>query len=115
MQSADGEARRANLVTLQARLRDGLVAVLADHPQLGWSLPESVTPIQPLIVGENLTALRLSARLEQIDGLRVPAIRPPTVPVGTARLRITLSATHTAADIGRLLDGLNAAADELCR
>jgi 8-amino-7-oxononanoate synthase len=110
MQSADGEARRANLVALQARLRDGLAAVLAEHPQLGWSLPESATPIQPLIVGENITALRLSARLEQIDGLRVPAIRPPTVPVGTARLRITLSATHTAAQVDRLIAAIASAA-----
>lgn len=110
MQSADGEARRAHLLALQARLRDGLAAVLAEHPQLGWSLPESATPIQPLIVGENITALRLSARLEQIDGLRVPAIRPPTVPVGTARLRITLSATHTAAQVDRLIEAIASAA-----
>ena len=114
MQSAEGDLRRANLVTLQARLRNGLSAVLADYPQLGWSLPKSVTPIQPLVVGENITALRLSARLEQQDGIRVPAIRPPTVAAGTARLRITLSATHTAADIQRLLFGLSAAAEALC-
>ena len=110
MQSADGEARRANLVALQDRLRNGLSAVLADCPQLGWSLPESVTPIQPLIVGENSAALRLSARLEKIDALRVPAIRPPTVPAGTARLRITLSATHTAAHVDRLIAALAEAA-----
>ena len=110
MQSADGEARRANLVALQDRLRAGLNAVLADHPQLGWSLPESVTPIQPLIVGENAAALRLSARLEKIDGLRVPAIRPPTVPAGTARLRITLSATHTAAHVDQLIAAVATAA-----
>ena len=110
MQSADGEARRGHLIALQARLREGLAAVLADYPQLGWSLPRSVTPIQPLIVGENITALRLAARLEQQAGLRVPAIRPPTVPAGTARLRITLSATHTAAHVDRLIAAIASAA-----
>ena len=110
MQSADGAARRANLVALQARLQKGLSAVLNDYPQLGWSLPASVTPIQPLIVGENIAALRLSGRLETIDGLRVPAIRPPTVPAGAARLRITLSATHTAAHVDRLIAALAEAA-----
>ena len=75
---------------------------------MGWQLAHSQTAIQPLIVGDNLTALRLAAQL-QTQGLWVPAIRPPTVPVGTARLRITLSAAHTQADVQRLLDALAAA------
>ena len=78
-------------------------------------MPESTTAIQPLIVGANEAALRLSAALEA-QGLWVPAIHPPTVPVGTARLRITLSAAHTPAQVDRLLAALaGSAAEEAAR
>ncbi len=60
---------------------------------LPWQLLPSTTPIQPLVVGANADALALAAALWQ-RGFWMPAIRPPTVPVGTARLRITLSAAH---------------------
>ncbi|MBI3347124.1 MAG: 8-amino-7-oxononanoate synthase [Burkholderiales bacterium] len=107
-----GVARRANLVALQAQLRDGLMALITRHPRLGWSLTDSATPIQPLIVGGNAEVMRLSAALEAA-GLRVPGIRPPTVAAGTARLRITLCGTHTAADVDELLTALErAAADQ---
>ncbi|HSV71875.1 MAG TPA: 8-amino-7-oxononanoate synthase [Methylibium sp.] len=105
----EGEQRRAALRERIAQLRGGLEALIAARPELGWQLPPSGTPIQPLIVGDNEAALRLSARLEA-HGLWVTAIRPPTVPAGTARLRITLSATHTADDVQRLIDTLALAA-----
>lgn len=104
-----GVARRANLVALQTQLRDGLLALIDRHPRLGWSLTDSATPIQPLIVGGNAEVMALAAALEAA-GLRVPGIRPPTVATGTARLRITLCGTHTAADVDTLLTALDHAA-----
>lgn len=68
-------------------------------------IPSSITPIQPLIVGDTNAALLTSARLRD-KGLYVRAVRPPTVPKGTARLRICLSAAHTTAHIDRLIDSL---------
>ena len=65
----------------------------------------------PLIIGDNAAVMKLAARLER-EGLRVPGIRPPTVPMGEARLRITLCATHTRADIERLVQALATAAAE---
>jgi 8-amino-7-oxononanoate synthase len=79
--------------------------LLTRRPSLGWRLTESATAIQPLIVGDNERALALSAGLEA-QGLWVPAMRPPTVPPGMARLRITLSAAHTPEDVERLLAAL---------
>jgi len=107
----EGEQRRQNLRLRQAQLREGIARILSSHPSLSWRLAESDTPVQPLVIGDNAAALALASRLER-EGLRVPAIRPPTVPAGTARLRITLCATHTEAHIQRLLDALAQAADE---
>jgi len=107
-----GVQRRENLVRLQAQLRKGIEALLARHPRLGWKLAASETPVQPLIVGGNAEVMQLAARLER-EGLRVPGIRPPTVPKGEARLRITLCATHSAADVDQLLSALNAAAIDM--
>lgn len=95
---ADGEARRQRLWQLTAQLRDGL----ADS---GWRLLPSPTAIQPLIVGDNQRALQLAAALYE-RGLWVPAIRPPTVPAGTARLRISLTAAHQPAQVASLVDAL---------
>lgn len=108
--SAEGDRRRAHLTGLIARLRAGLS--LGHDPRWdarGWSLLDSSTAIQPLVIGENAAALALMAGL-QARGLWVPAIRPPTVPVGSARLRIALSARHSAEDVDHLLAALRAQA-----
>jgi 8-amino-7-oxononanoate synthase len=79
-----------------------ITAVLKQELQpLRWKLLPSATPIQPLIIGENDKALLLSEALRQ-RGILVPAIRPPTVPKGGSRLRISLSASHTVEDVARL-------------
>ena len=93
-----GDALRAKLFANIARLRDGLGS-------LPWQLLPSATAIQPLIVGDNEATLALAKALWE-RGLWVPAIRPPTVPKGTARLRISISAAHTAADIDQLIHAL---------
>ncbi|WP_426398601.1 8-amino-7-oxononanoate synthase [Ralstonia sp. R-29] len=93
------------------------IAVWSAHAQrlssrFGWQWMPSPTAIQPIVIGENAPALALAAALER-EGIRIAAIRPPTVPVGTARLRITLSAAHTEADIERLAQALEAAGQSL--
>lgn len=71
-----------------------------------WQLMPSDTAIQPLLVGNNIDALRLSECL-QVLGILVPAIRPPTVPAGTARLRISFSAAHGIQDVQALIDAIH--------
>ncbi len=93
-----GDALRAHLQQLVAQLRSGL------H-DLRWRLMPSATAIQPLLIGDNQAALELSNALRE-RGIWVAAIRPPTVPQGTARLRITLSAAHSATDVTRLIEAL---------
>jgi 8-amino-7-oxononanoate synthase len=66
-----------------------------------WHLLDSATAIQPIIVGSNETVLQLAKDLDRA-GYWIPAIRPPTVPVGMSRLRMTLSATHTHDEISAL-------------
>lgn len=87
-------------------------ALIAAHPTLGWRLADSASAIQPLVVGDNDGALALAVALDA-QGLSVPAIRPPAVPSSTARLRITLSAAHSAGDVRQLTAGLTYAAKEL--
>ncbi|MBU1364771.1 MAG: 8-amino-7-oxononanoate synthase [Gammaproteobacteria bacterium] len=94
----DGDALRANLMARIGQLRDGLAG-------LPLQLLPSLTAIQPLIVGDNEAAVTLAKALWERD-LWVPAIRPPTVPKGTARLRISVSAAHTEADINQLVTAL---------
>nr|VFJ89892.1 MAG: 8-amino-7-oxononanoate synthase [Candidatus Kentron sp. H]VFJ90915.1 MAG: 8-amino-7-oxononanoate synthase [Candidatus Kentron sp. H]VFJ97925.1 MAG: 8-amino-7-oxononanoate synthase [Candidatus Kentron sp. H] len=91
--------RREHLRALVARFRAGAKS-------LGLTLEESATPIQPVLVGEAKQAVAISTALRE-RGLFVQAIRPPTVPKDTARLRITFSATHEAGQVDRLLDGLS--------
>jgi 8-amino-7-oxononanoate synthase len=71
-----------------------------------WALMPSVTPIQPLLIGSSHEAVSVSESLRR-RGFLVPAIRPPTVPKGTARLRISLSAAHSVDDVHSLADALN--------
>ena len=75
--------------------------------QLDLPLMDSDSAIQPLLVGDAARALALSEQLRQ-QGLLIGAIRPPTVPAGTSRLRITLSAAHSEQQIDLLLDALAA-------
>ena len=98
--------RRTHLQRLTARLRSGLTAGLRGSH---WRLSESQTAIQPLLIGRNDEALAAMEGL-RLGGIWVPAIRPPTVPEGTARLRIALSAAHTEADIDLLIDAVAALA-----
>jgi len=90
--------RRQRLAELVARLKAGVTG-------LPWPLMASDTPIQPLLVGDQHAALALAEGLKQ-RGILIPAIRPPTVPRGTARLRISLSAAHTVEDVDELLAAL---------
>lgn len=91
----DGQHLRDRLSSLVERFRAGAA-------QLGLPLMASATPIQPLLVGEAASALRLSEALRK-RGMLVAAIRPPTVPKGGARLRVTFSARHTPAHVDQLL------------
>lgn len=95
---ADEGWRRERLAQLIAVLRDGLKLQR-------WRLMPSETPIQPLLIGSSKEAAAVSQSLQE-KGILVPAIRPPTVPQGTARLRISLSAAHSREDVELLLDAL---------
>jgi 8-amino-7-oxononanoate synthase len=94
----DGDVRRARLLDHGAHLLERV-------PRLGASATASVGPIYPVILGEEARALAAAAHLSAL-GLFAPAIRPPTVPDGTARLRITLSSEHNADEIDRLAEAL---------
>ncbi|QYF95279.1 8-amino-7-oxononanoate synthase [Massilia sp. PAMC28688] len=97
--SDEGASRRAHLQALIAQLDRDL------HLKR-WERMVSRTAIQPIIIGSNEEALRIGAGLYG-KGLWVPAIRPPTVAAGTARLRLTLSAAHTLEDVAQLTAALN--------
>ncbi len=90
--------RREKLQRLIAQWRDGAA-------RRGLNLLDSRTPIQLLLIGGSDEALRISLQLENA-GFYVPAIRPPTVPAGKARLRITISAAHEETDVEALLNAL---------
>ncbi len=102
-----GDALRAQLAGNIARLQAGLELA-------PWRLLPSATAIQPIVIGDNARTMALAAALLE-QGIWVAGIRPPTVPSGTARLRATLCAAHTPAQIDRLIDALNKlAARERC-
>ena len=93
-----GDARRAHLRQLTAQLSDGLA-------NTRWALLPSPTAIQPVIIGDNHETLRVASSLFE-RGLWVPAIRPPTVPKGSARLRVSLTAAHRVEHVAQLIDAL---------
>ncbi|AJC20793.1 8-amino-7-oxononanoate synthase [Pandoraea pulmonicola] len=95
----EGRERRTALQARIAQLRDSLSL---SH----WRHMTSPTAVQPIVLGENAAALHAQAGLAEA-GLWVPAIRPPTVAPGTSRLRVTLSAAHTADDVARLATAIN--------
>ncbi|MBV4542682.1 8-amino-7-oxononanoate synthase [Pseudomonas vlassakiae] len=90
--------RREHLAALIRQFRQGA-------SQIGLQLMDSPTPIQPILIGDSAQALKLSRMLRD-RGLLVTAIRPPTVPAGSARLRVTLSAAHSEAQVQLLLNAL---------
>ncbi|WP_075180758.1 8-amino-7-oxononanoate synthase [Pantoea sp. 1.19] len=95
---------------LRARLQHNIDWFRQQAAARGLPLTASASAIQPLIVGDNARTLRLAGHLRR-RGYWVGAIRPPTVPPGTARLRITLSAAHREADINGLLEALSDAGE----
>ncbi|WP_449550473.1 8-amino-7-oxononanoate synthase [Lelliottia amnigena] len=101
IRSDDGEQRRQTLAALIQRFRAGA-------RELPYQTTDSHSAIQPLIVGENSRALALAEKL-RARNMWVTAIRPPTVPAGTARLRLTLTAAHQTQDIDNVLEALYAA------
>ncbi|MEB6379271.1 8-amino-7-oxononanoate synthase [Leclercia adecarboxylata] len=103
IRSDEGEARRQRLAAHIRQFRAGV----SDLP---LEITASQSAIQPLIVGENDRALQLAHTLRE-QGIWVTAIRPPTVPAGTARLRLTLTAAHEPGDLNALLEALHAAGE----
>jgi 8-amino-7-oxononanoate synthase len=101
-----GDDRREKLATLIAQFRLGAT-------QLGLSLMDSTTPIQPLMIGDTKQAMTVSETLLNEHQILVSAIRPPTVPEGSARLRVTLCANHTTSQVDQLLSALSMAMREI--
>ena len=93
---------------LRAHLQHLIATLKANLQQKKWQLLSSETAVQPLIIGSNHEAVALSEYLQKL-GILVPAIRPPTVPLNTARLRISLSAAHSQDDVIQLAKALNQA------
>ena len=91
-----------SLVEERAAVRSVAKKIRFDLRDMGWRVLGEDSPILPVVLGDEQSALELSAAL-QSAGLFVPAIRPPTVPAGTSRLRISLSCEHTAAQVESLL------------
>lgn len=99
IEGEEGAGLRAHLAALIAQLDASLTLTR-------WQRPVSHTAIQPIVIGANEEALRVAASLHA-QGLWVPAIRPPTVPANTARLRVTLSAAHTVDQVAQLAQAIN--------
>jgi 8-amino-7-oxononanoate synthase len=107
-------SRSIELIAAGASLRQNLNENIIQLKQIvtksflnGWRMLPSLTAIQPLVIGDNRAASEVAEKLAA-RGVLVPAIRPPTVPQGTARLRISLSAAHTTDDVRQLGHALTA-------
>ncbi|HEU4530803.1 MAG TPA: 8-amino-7-oxononanoate synthase [Steroidobacteraceae bacterium] len=96
----------------RARLRAHIELFRREVPRLGLQVLDSHTPIQPVVLGSNERAVAASEALWE-RGLWVSAIRPPTVPEGTARLRVTLCANHTHSQVLQLIEALSQVARQL--
>jgi len=103
--SGEGIKRRIQLNQLIKIWQDEMVF-------LEWQKVSSCTPIQPVILGSNANTL-MAAKLLDEAGYWIPAIRPPTVPVGSARLRITFCANHSADDLRKLITTLKRIEQEI--
>ena len=96
VRSSEGDTLRARLAANARRMREGL-------RERGFDIPEGDGAVVPLVIGTERSALALAHDLE-LRGIFAPAIRPPTVPAGTARIRITVRADHSETDIDALLE-----------
>lgn len=118
MPPMNAEALRTSLTLIEAGAgpRRQLASLIAEFrtgaSDLPWRLMPSQTPIQPIVIGESAATVAVAKALE-IRGFLVPAIRPPTVPAGTARLRVSLSASHGLEDVRALLAALREVAAEV--
>lgn len=105
LESNEGVKRRSHLNQLIQIWQDEMTFI-------NWEKVSSCTPIQPIILGSNANAL-LAAKLLDEAGYWIPAIRPPTVPLGSARLRITFSANHSVDDLRKLITTLKKIEQEI--
>ncbi len=96
---------RAHITTLRKALSVSAGAETRTTTTAQWQLLPSDTAIQPIVLGDNAEAVRVANALWE-RGIWAPAIRPPTVPIGTARLRVSLSAAHSPAQVQTLIDAL---------
>ncbi|MFT6791341.1 MAG: 8-amino-7-oxononanoate synthase, partial [Cellvibrionaceae bacterium] len=99
---------------LRRQLQDRIQQFRSGATALGLPLMPSLTAIQPLVLGQDALVVKVAEQLRQ-QNILITAIRPPTVPEGTARLRITLCATHTREDIEHLLESLDRTLPAECR
>ncbi len=110
---ATASCASVDLVETQQERRDQLTRLInrfrAQATTMGYALMPSATPIQPIMIGDAHEAVRLSKALER-QGVLVTAIRPPTVPQGESRLRVTFSAAHTEEQLDQLLEALRLSA-----
>ena len=90
---------------MRRQLQDNADYLRAELKGMGFDTMNSSTPIIPILVKDSVQAVAMSKRLLE-QGIFVQAIRPPTVPMGTARLRLTVTATHTQEDLDQLLNAL---------
>jgi 7-keto-8-aminopelargonate synthetase-like enzyme len=100
----DAEQARMSLLAHASQLRSGL-------SELGFEIPHGASQIIPVLIGENRRTMQLSAKLLEL-GVFVQGIRPPTVPAGTARLRLTPMATHKPEHIERVISAFASIAAE---